>query len=143
MVVAKARGDTTIIDALGTSSSRFELCHGYPTGWHPSPEICITASGHDAPPQRSLRGSTRGTGEWHIYTAVFDARRSELYVDGSCEATGKSVGGNRLDGRSSPFRLLRPPLPDSCMRLLSPTGTAGRPPTPPPLLGAPPPLRPF
>mmetsp|Transcript_4354 Transcript_4354/g.13990 ORF Transcript_4354/g.13990 Transcript_4354/m.13990 type:complete len:359 (+) Transcript_4354:41-1117(+) len=100
MVVAKARGDTTIIDALGTSSSRFELCHGYPTGWHPSPEICITASGHDAPPQRSLRGSTRGTGEWHIYTAVFDARRSELYVDGSCEATGKSVGGNRLDGLS-------------------------------------------
>jgi len=100
IVVAKARGDTTIIDALGPSSSRFELCHGYPTGWHPSPEICITASGHDAPPQRSLRGSTRGTGEWHIYTAVFDARRSELYVDGSCEATGKSVGGNRLDGLS-------------------------------------------
>ena len=79
IVVAKARGDTTIIDALGPSSSRFELCHGYPTGWHPSPEICITASGHDAPPQRSLRGSTRGTGEWHIYTAVFDARRSELF----------------------------------------------------------------
>jgi len=101
MVVAKARGDTTIIDALGTSSSRFELCHGYPTGWHPSPEICITASGHDASPKHSLRGATRGTGEWHIYTAVFDTKRSEIYVDGFCEATGnKSVGSNLLDGLS-------------------------------------------
>mmetsp|Transcript_29559 Transcript_29559/g.87912 ORF Transcript_29559/g.87912 Transcript_29559/m.87912 type:complete len:344 (+) Transcript_29559:46-1077(+) len=101
IVVAKARGDTTIIDALGTSSSRFELCHGYPTGWHPSPEICITASGHDASPKHSLRGATRGTGEWHIYTAVFDTKRSEIYVDGFCEATGnKSVGSNLLDGLS-------------------------------------------
>jgi len=101
IVVAKARGDTTIIDALGPSSSRFELCHGYPTGWHPSPEICITASGHDASPKHSLRGATRGTGEWHIYTAVFDTKRSEIYVDGFCEATGnKSVGSNLLDGLS-------------------------------------------
>mmetsp|Transcript_43499 Transcript_43499/g.143969 ORF Transcript_43499/g.143969 Transcript_43499/m.143969 type:complete len:344 (-) Transcript_43499:398-1429(-) len=101
IVVAKARGDTTIIDALGPSSSRFELCHGYPTGWHPSPEICITASGHDASPKHSLRGATRGTGDWHIYTAVFDTKRSEIYVDGFCEATGnKSVGSNLLDGLS-------------------------------------------
>lgn len=82
------------------SSSRFELCHGYPSGWHPSPEICMTASGHDAAPKHSLRGSTRGMGEWHIYTAVFNTKRSEIYIDGHCEATGKNVGTNHLDGLS-------------------------------------------
>ena len=82
------------------SSSRFELCHGYPTGGHPSPEGCITASGQDSSPRNSLRGSTRGTGEWHVYTTVFDHRRSEIYVDGYCEASGKSAGGNGLDGLS-------------------------------------------
>lgn len=89
-VVARARGDTTIIDALGTNSSRFELCHGYPTGYHPSPEICMTASGHGAVPTQSMRGSTRGTGEWHVITAIFDTRKSELFVDGGREATGKN-----------------------------------------------------
>mmetsp|Transcript_49360 Transcript_49360/g.106910 ORF Transcript_49360/g.106910 Transcript_49360/m.106910 type:complete len:340 (-) Transcript_49360:1257-2276(-) len=100
MVVARARGDTTIVDSLGPNSSRFELCHGYPSGWHPSPEICMTASGHDASPKHSLRGSTRGTGDWHIYTAIFDQRRSEVFVDGFCEASGKNVGNNSLDGLS-------------------------------------------
>jgi len=100
VVVARARGDTTIIDSLGPNSSRFELCHGYPSGWHPSPEICMTASGHDSSPRHSLRGSTRGTGDWHVYTAIFDQRRSEVYVDGYCEATGKNVGTNVLDGLS-------------------------------------------
>lgn len=94
MVVARARGDTTIFDSLSPEcaarslvprlrrslapppkcmqmrekcmhplgsaplgrSSRFELCHGYPTGWHPSPEICMTASGQDQSPRQSLRG---------------------------------------------------------------------------------------
>jgi hypothetical protein len=82
------------------SSSRFELCHGYPSGWHPSPEICMTASGHDAAPKHAVRGSTRGMGEWHIYTAVFNTKRSEIYIDGQCEATGKNVGTNNLDGLS-------------------------------------------
>jgi len=100
VVVARARGDTTIVDSLGPNSSRFELCHGYPSGWHPSPEICMTASGHDSSPRHSLRGSTRGTGDWHVYTAIFDQRRSEVYVDGFCEATGKNVGTNVLDGLS-------------------------------------------
>jgi len=100
MVVARARGDTTIIDSLGPSSGRFELCHGYPSGWHPSPEITITASGQDASPRHSLRGSTRGTGDWHVYTAIFDHRRSEIFVDGYCEASGKTAGGNGLDGLS-------------------------------------------
>jgi hypothetical protein len=57
-VVARARGDTTIIDALGTNSSRFELCHGYPSGYHATPEICMTASGHDAVPTQSMRVSS-------------------------------------------------------------------------------------
>jgi hypothetical protein len=100
IVVARARGDTTIVDSLGPGSSRFELCHGYPAGWHQSPEVCMTASGHDAAPKASLRGSTRGTGAWHIYTAIFDHRRSECFVDGACEASGTSVGGNELDGLS-------------------------------------------
>ena len=60
----------------------------------------MTASGQDSAPRNSLRGSTRGTGEWHIYTAIFDHRRSEIYVDGYCEASGKSAGGNGLDGLS-------------------------------------------
>lgn len=100
MVVARARGDTTIVDSLGPNSSRFELCHGYPSGWHPSPEICMTASGHDSSPKHSVRGSTRGTGDWHVYTAVFDKRHSEIFVDGYCEASGKNVGANSLDGLS-------------------------------------------
>jgi len=44
--------------------------------------------------------STRGTGEWHIYTAIFDHKRSEIYCDGYCEASGKSAGSNALDGLS-------------------------------------------
>lgn len=44
--------------------------------------------------------STRGTGDWHVYTAIFDTRRSEIFVDGCCEATGKNVGNNVLDGLS-------------------------------------------
>ena len=159
MVVARARGDTTIVDSLGPEcvpsalwipggvhashlhadspmgpvsvrrrlrwdacalhaflahssahialvrcgsrrSGRFELCHGYPSGWHPSPEICMTASGQDASPRQSLRGTTRGTGEWHIYTAVFDHKKSEIFCDGYCEASGKTAGANSLDGLS-------------------------------------------
>lgn len=86
--------------ACECSSGRFELCHGYPTGWHPSPEVCITASGQDSSPRNSLRGNTRGNGEWHVYTTVFNHRRSEIFVDGYCEATGKSAGDNGLDGLS-------------------------------------------
>lgn len=100
VVVAKARGDTTIVDSLGPDSSRFELCHGYPTGWHPSPEICMSASGSSSTPRQSLRGSTRSMGEWHVYTAIFDYKRSEIYVDGYCEASGKNIGCNSLDGLS-------------------------------------------
>ena len=142
VVVARARGDTTMVDSLTPvrrrppaqicarrailrnsaqfcawierwvlgrpltadlsrrRSGRFELCHGYPSGWHPSPEVCMTASGQDSAPRNSLRGSTRGTGEWHIYTAIYDERKSEMYVDGYCEANGKSVGSNKLDGLS-------------------------------------------
>jgi len=100
IVVARARGDTTIFDSLTAQSARFELCHGYPTGWHPSPEICMTASGQDSSPRQSIRGSTRGTGEWHVYTAIFDGRRSSIFVDGYCEASGKTVGTNALDGLS-------------------------------------------
>jgi len=36
----------------------------------------------------------------HVYTAIFDQRRSEVYVDGYCEASGKNVGSNSLDGLS-------------------------------------------
>ena len=51
-------------------------------------------------PKHSARGSTRGTGEWHVYTAVFDQKKSEMFVDGNCEASGKNVGSNSLDGLS-------------------------------------------
>ena len=35
-----------------------------------------------------------------MYTAVFDHKKSEMYVDGNCEAFGKNVGSNSLDGLS-------------------------------------------
>ena len=60
----------------------------------------MTASGHNSSPRNSLRGSTRGTGMWHLYTAIYDQKKSEMYVDGFCEATGKNVGTNSLDGLS-------------------------------------------
>ena len=60
----------------------------------------MTASGQDSAPRNSLRGSTRGTGEWHIYTAIYDERKSEMFVDGYCEASAKNVGSNKLDGLS-------------------------------------------
>lgn len=44
--------------------------------------------------------STRSTGDWHIYTAIYDHRKSEVYVDGYCEGSGKSAGSNGLDGLS-------------------------------------------
>ena len=47
MTVACARGDVTMIDSFGARSERFELCHGYPSGWHPAPQIFMTASGRD------------------------------------------------------------------------------------------------
>ena len=43
---------------------------------------------------------TRSTGEWHVYTAIFDHKRSEVYVDGYLEGSGKSAGSNGLDGLS-------------------------------------------
>ena len=43
----------------------------------------MTASGQDSSPRQSLRGTTRSTGEWHIYTAIYDHKRSEVYVDGA------------------------------------------------------------
>ena len=60
----------------------------------------MTASGQDSTPRNSLRGSTRGTGAWHIYTAIYDERKSEMFVDGYCEASAKNVGNNKLDGLS-------------------------------------------
>jgi len=100
VIVGRARGDTTMVDSLTPQSARFELCHGYPSGWHPSPEICMTASGHDSSPRQSMRGSTRSMGDWHIYTAIYDHKRSEIFVDGYCEGSAKSVGANELDGLS-------------------------------------------
>jgi hypothetical protein len=84
--------------ACASRSARFELCHGYPTSWNQAPQICMSASGTDSAPKSSLRGHTRSSGEWHVYTAIYDHKRSELFVDGVCEASGKSVGANGLDG---------------------------------------------
>ena len=33
-----------------------------------------------------------------MYTAVFDHKKSEMYVDGNCEASGKNVGSKFFDG---------------------------------------------
>ena len=43
---------------------------------------------------------TRSTGDWHVYTAIFDHKKSEVYVDGYLEGSGKSAGSNGLDGLS-------------------------------------------
>lgn len=63
MAIAKARGDVTLIDSFGPHSDRFELCHGYPSGWHASPQVFMTASGRDQAPKSSLRGASRSEGE--------------------------------------------------------------------------------
>ena len=105
MVVAKANGDTTLVDSLRVSSPRFELCHGYPpsnAGAEPDnagPAITLSADGTGRKaPSKLLRGATRSMGTWHVYTAIYHGERSELYVDGLLEASGKTVGGGRLDG---------------------------------------------
>lgn len=100
MTVARARGDVTIVDSFGPRSDRFELCHGYPSGWHAAPQIFMTASGRDQAPKSSLRGASRSEGKWRLYTAIFDRSDSELYLDGKCEASGKDIGSNSLDGLS-------------------------------------------
>ena len=104
MVVARCNGDTTLCDSLSSSSPRFELCHGYPSNaimnaQPGSPAICMSAHGVGADaPTKLLRGTTRATNTWHVYTAVFDGDRSEMYVDGVREAGGRSIGSSSLDG---------------------------------------------
>lgn len=66
----------------------------------PTASALLENKGGTDSPKYSARGSTRGTGEWHVYTAVFDQKKSEMYVDGNCEASGKNVGSNSLDGLS-------------------------------------------
>ena len=56
-------------------------------------------SGESAPgPSHLLRGRTRATNSWHVYTAIYDGDKSELYVDGIKEASGKAIGKGALDG---------------------------------------------
>jgi len=104
MIVAKARGDVTICDSLTPRSSRFELCHGYPTAASAqlgAPEVCMTAHGcNSKPPDPAhlLRGRTRSNNKWHVYTAIYNGHASELWIDGVREAAGKSVGSATLDG---------------------------------------------
>ena len=102
VIVARARGDTTFVDSLSAKSARFELCHGYPTATSTSPanpEVCMSAHGAGtAAPAQMLRGATRSVNEWHVYTAIFDGDKSEMYVDGVREAAGKTVGSSSLDG---------------------------------------------
>ena len=49
-------------------------------------------------PAMLLRGSTKSTNDWHVYTAIYDGSKSAMYVDGRKEASGKSVGTSALDG---------------------------------------------
>jgi len=102
VVVARCRGDTTLCDALTPTSARFELCHGYPAATADSPgnpAVCISANGvGNSAPSQLLRGSTRSTDTWHVYTAIFDGDKSEMYVDGVREASGRSCGTSELDG---------------------------------------------
>ena len=82
MIVAKCAGDTTLCDSLSWGSPRFELCHGYPNHLSPhplAPAICISAHGEGREaPAKVLRGVTRSTNTWHVYTAIFDGDRSEM-----------------------------------------------------------------
>lgn len=61
----------------------------------------MTASGcgrNPPSPSHLLRGRTRSENKWHVYTAIYDGSNSELYVDGTLEASGKAVGSATLDG---------------------------------------------
>ena len=98
----RCAGDTTLCDSLTPSSPRFELCHGYPpasAAAPAAPAICACASGVGGQaPAQLLRGTTRSSDTWHVYTAIFDGAKSEMFVDGVREASGRSVGNASLDG---------------------------------------------
>jgi len=49
-------------------------------------------------PAKLLRGATRSNGQWHVYTAIFNGSKSEMFIDGRCEGARKTVGGGTLDG---------------------------------------------
>ena len=62
----------------------FELCHGYHrTTRIAHPRICIHAGDGTY-----LRGTTRSSTGWHVYSCIFDGANSELRVDGVLEASG-------------------------------------------------------
>ena len=46
---------------------------------------------------RFLRGTTRSSTGWHVYSCIFDGANSELRVDGVLEASG-DAGSNPLSG---------------------------------------------
>ncbi len=50
----------------------------------------MTASGGESAPKNSLRGSTRGIGEWHVYTAIFDHSRFHPPSPSTTLQTGKT-----------------------------------------------------
>ena len=103
MVVADAHGDCTISDNCfaaaetdnGGSLTSFELCHGYPSvgdADRDHPRVCMHAGDGVY-----LRGTTRSSTGWHVYSCIFDGANSELRVDGVLEASG-DAGSNPLSG---------------------------------------------
>jgi hypothetical protein len=94
MVLAQARGDTTIIDGL---TRHFEICHGYPMTNQGEnlafPRATLmTANAH------YVKGTTTSHGnDWHLYTALFDGANSQLRVDGLLEGHG-ALSTDALDG---------------------------------------------
>lgn len=103
VAVANPAGDATIVANGATAGPHFEICHGFPEEGLTDPRVAMVASGEGEdppdPPAQILHGKTRDTRAWHVYTAVVDGPRSELYVDGVLEASG-DPGPNGLEGMS-------------------------------------------
>lgn len=97
MVVADAQGDCTLFDNgfMRDMSRAFEFCHGYPSvgdADRDHPRICMHAGDGVY-----LRGTTRSSTGWHVYSCIFDGANSELRVDGVLEASG-DAGSNGPSG---------------------------------------------
>jgi len=78
-----------------------------PSAWSPDGPVtahatAVAAAGGGGEGGSSGAGGAGGAGGaasgWHVYCAVYDGERSELYVDGSREALGVLLPAASLDG---------------------------------------------
>lgn len=109
LVVANPDGDATMLSNSASQAMRIgddtwphvALCHGWSKRGNAHPRVVVTANGRGPdpldPPEKLVYGQTRDTKAWHVYTAVVDGPRSQVFVDGLLEGRG-DPGPNPLHG---------------------------------------------